>query len=152
MQDRGATWVFNKGRGGGGVIFLYKTSNLESFQFNIMTLRPRVYIFIDFIFWPPEVINIRNASRIIWGQKGVSEWNRIVWKWYFSVFSEFMEVKIAVNELRSQLLFLINLDNHNYRLHANFQPSISIVRTKRSLYKIWYHKVSNCSPPLEKGY
>ena len=34
-------------------------------------------------------------------------------KWYFPLFSEFMEVKIEVNDFRSQIFFFINVDDHN---------------------------------------
>ena len=57
-----------------------------------------------------------------------------------------MELKIEVNDIRSQIFFVIHVDDYNLMLHVKFQPSISIFRTKCSLYKIWCHKVSNCTP------
>ena len=59
----------------------------------------------------------------------------------FPVFSEFMEVKMKVNDLQSHILFVIFEDDYNYRQHAKVYPSISIIRSKRSLYKIWCHIV-----------
>ena len=54
----------------------------------------------------------------------------------FILFSEFTEIKIEVDDLTSQIFFVIFVYDHNKRLHAKFQPSISILRTKCSLYKI----------------
>ena len=41
------------------------------------------------------------------------------------------------NDLRSQIFFVIRVEGHNGRLHAKFEPFISIFRTKCSLYKFW---------------
>ena len=53
---------------------------------------------------------------------------------------------VKVDDLRSQIFFVIRAEGHNGRLHAQFQPFISLYRTKCSLYKIRCHKVSNCPP------
>ena len=67
-------------------------------------------------------------------------------KVFFPLFSEFMEVKMEVND---QIFFVFYVDDHNLMLLAKFQPSISIFRAKRSLYKSWCQIVSNCHPPLQ---
>ena len=59
-----------------------------------------------------------------------------------------MEIKMEFDDNRSQIVFVIHVNNHNLRLNARFQPSISSFRTKSSLYKFWCHEVSNCTPPL----
>ena len=76
--------------------------NLTTYQIWYLTW----LIFIDFIVWPPEVIDIwrSNAFRIIWGEKEVSEWNRNTRKpkiWYvtwlifiYLIFWQFLEIML----------------------------------------------------------
>jgi len=53
-----------------------------------------------------------------------------------------MEVIMEVVDLRSQIVSLIRMDDYIKMLHAKFQPSITMFKTKSSLYKIWCHKVN----------
>ena len=43
-------------------------------------------------------------------------------KWYFPVFSKFMEVKMEVNDLQSKIFFVIHVDD-NQQLEAAFKIS-----------------------------
>ena len=52
---------------------------------------------------------------------------------------KFMEVIMEVVDLRFQIVFLIRIDDDIKMLHAKFQPSMTIFRTKCSLYKMWCH-------------
>ena len=48
------------------------------------------------------------------------------------IFFAFFEVKMEVNNLRFQIVFIIFLDYNNWRLHAKFQSSTIIFKTKYS--------------------
>ena len=58
---------------------------------------------------------------------------------------------MEVSDLRSLIFFEIREEGHYWRLHATSWSVILIFRTKCSLYKIWCHKVSNCSSILKKN-
>ena len=74
--------------------------------------------------------------KIVW-----SSWN----KWnginqlVFYHFSKLMKVIIEVVDLWSQIVFLIRIDDDIKMLHAKFQHSMTMFRTKWSLCTIYCH-------------
>ena len=68
---------------------------------------------------------------------------------YFDLFRGryWREVKMEVNALRSQIFFVIHVDDQNYRLHAKFQPSFSIFRLYAACTKFGVTKCQSAPPP-----
>jgi len=89
------------------------------------------------VFVGARFICLLKVLKIVW-----SFWNEWVGvnQLVISQFLKFMEVIMEIIDLRSQIVFLIRIDDDIKMLHAKFQPSMTILRTKCNLHKMWCHK------------